>query len=269
MKHQLPTIADIQTTELLYYDADLSEKCYRFCKDRDIDCLPDASEPGKYYRRRDDSTSFDRIDTIDELRLEATTYIFQPELAEQFRKRPVQFVYMNGVLTGVVHFSDYNREVVYTYLYAELASYERDLRELLVLSNLNNDDMYASFWSIVNHHKSKGDKEETVRTYLGKIDDYDKKREKLEKIPAFQGFQLDDLRTLAKKREVIELEDIRDLRNQVMHARDSVEQVNARVPDFIYEDDSFASFFDKVQLMLKDRRRIQTRQLLLQKANGR
>lgn len=45
MLHQLPTIADIHTTELLYYDATYSEECYRFCKDRNIDCLPDAINP--------------------------------------------------------------------------------------------------------------------------------------------------------------------------------------------------------------------------------
>jgi outer membrane protein assembly factor BamE len=44
-------------------------------------------------------------------------------------------------LTGVVHFSDYNRDAVSAYLFAQIARYERDLRELAKRCGLTNEDM--------------------------------------------------------------------------------------------------------------------------------
>ena len=260
--NQLPTIADIQTTELLYYDEAHSQECYRFCKDRDIDCLPNVYNPGKYYQRNSGDAGFSEMDIAEEHRLDAATYIFQPELVARFGKRAVQFVFTNGIFTGVVHFSDYNREPVFTYIYSELARYERDLRDLLVLFQLKNEDMRACFQDIVDRNKDKEKKEKTVEIYSTKINDYENNREKLAKFPQFQWFDLEDLRILAKKRGVIELSDIKGLRNMVMHARDSVEQFDARMPDFIYKYESFITFFDLVQRLLTDRRRVRTRLLL-------
>jgi hypothetical protein len=46
-------ISDIQTENVLFYDEgdDHYKDTYRcFCRDRDIDCLPDANDPSMYYR---------------------------------------------------------------------------------------------------------------------------------------------------------------------------------------------------------------------------
>jgi hypothetical protein len=259
MALQQPTIIDIQTTDLLYYDDRYKGVCYRFCEDRDIDFLPNATDQAKSYQRDKDKRKFEERPITDEERLDVTTYIFQPELRERFEQTPVQFVFANGVLTGVVHFSDYNREVVYTYLYAEIARYERDLRDLLVAYGLKNEDMRAQFQEIVDKRRDNPEEKDTVRSYERKLESFDREQETLTKLPEFQGFYLDDLRMLAKKQCDIKLSDVGKLRNDVMHARDSVEQRAAVAPDFIYEIESFVSFFGRVQALLQDRRRVQTR----------
>ena len=52
-------MSDIQTREILYYDADNIDQCYKFCDKRSIDCLPTIDDPGKLYRR-DDATKESR-----------------------------------------------------------------------------------------------------------------------------------------------------------------------------------------------------------------
>jgi hypothetical protein len=66
-----PTIVDIQTTELICYDRSYSSDCYRFCKDRDIDCLPVVDDPDTFFLRNDDSQRFDECVITRDRRLDA------------------------------------------------------------------------------------------------------------------------------------------------------------------------------------------------------
>lgn len=251
---QHPTIADIQTTELIYYDSSYDEACYRFCKERDIDCLPDICNSSVYYRRNDDRESFDREQITDERRLDASTPIFQRGLSERFEAYKLLFVFTYGELAGVVHFSDYNHAIVNAYLYTQIDRYERDLRELLACHGLKNDDMCKRFKHILDTKQPESD---IHSIYSGKIKKYEKKRDDLSRLPQFQSFDLRDLLDLAKAHEVIKPRfAVTDLRNMIMHAHQTVEMVNAHEPGYIYQFESFERFFDLATILLDDGQRI-------------
>jgi hypothetical protein len=261
MNENPPTIADIQTTELIYYDADYLAECYSFCEERDIDCLPAVDDPDAYYQRNDDSQSFDKRTITPDRRLDANMYVFKPDLLECFHEHPLQFVFEHGTLTGVVHFSDYNRDMVSTYLYAQLVSYERELRELLISHYLTNDDMADHLRSVANNGKKP---QNTRDIYERNLRRFEQEREtpEFKRYPEFQTFYLKELQELARKQQVIALDaKVGQLRNQIMHAKDSVNMVDARTPDYIYELETFENFFTLVQTLLKDGRRIHSRLL--------
>ena len=47
-----PRVADIQTSDLIYYDLDLKDQCFEFCEKRDFDFLP-ACDHRRLYRRNE------------------------------------------------------------------------------------------------------------------------------------------------------------------------------------------------------------------------
>lgn len=117
----LPCIADIQTTDLFYFDDQQTQVCYSFCKRRDIDCLPVIGNPSAFSQRNDEAEGFDQYDFTGDRWTDANTFLFRPDLLKQFREQPIQFVFTHGELTGVVHFSDYNNSAVSIYLYDQIA----------------------------------------------------------------------------------------------------------------------------------------------------
>jgi hypothetical protein len=124
--------------------------------------------------------------------------------------------------------------------------------------------MVDLFRSIADNGKKP---EDTRAIYNNKLAGFEKKRGKPEfkRYPEFQTFDLADLQGLAKKQEVIILDSkVSDLRNQIMHARDSVNMKDASTPDYIYERETFEEFFTLVQTLLKDGRRIHSRLLIRQ-----
>lgn len=248
IKH--PTIVDIQTSTLIYYDQNKVAENYEFCQQRDIDCLPDVSNPSVFYRRNDEAKQLVKEKITQERRIEAATCIFSEDLLDRFKQNPVQFVFDHGNLTGVVHFSDYNKEIVSIYLYAQLRYYERDLRNLLESKGLRNEDMCRRFKEILAGKKEPKDQD----YYQKKIHRCENNKTNFSKWPQFQSFDLQDLMDLAKENQLFQPHfEIVALRNAIMHMHDPINMRDYSTPDFIYEIDSFVTFFRNAGLTIQDR----------------
>ncbi len=253
---QLPLIADIQTTALLYYDEEHLEKCYDFCKNRDIDSLPDIENPKIFYQRNDDSKAFDRCQLTDDRWLDAHTFIFKSDLLERFQLHPIQFVFTYGELTGVVHFSDYNKDPVDNFLFAQFAKYERGLRELAICNKLKNANMRKYF----EEKKAKSSNEKDIKFNEDRLEKYDEKLEKMEKAGEFQFFYMDELIGMLRSEKIIHLNGgVVELRNMIMHSRPPIGMTNVHADDFIYSPDTFESFFKKTETLLTDSKRVYNR----------
>jgi hypothetical protein len=248
---------DIQTSEILYYDPDLKDLCFRFCEDRKIDCLPSLDNPMMFYRKTE--AGFCEDEVTPERMVDGRAYIFDQSLLERFCANHLLFVYSNDELTGVVHFSDYNRQAVSEYLFSLLSSYEKSLRNLLVLNKLGNEDMLGYFREM----DGKG-----RRGYKNKIDDYEEKRAQNELLPAFEMFYMLNLIELVNLKSIMVLsKDVSRLRNMVMHAHEFVNMYDANRDDYIYDYDTFKDFFNRVAVLLQDYKKVNNRITLLD--NGR
>jgi len=172
---------------------------------------------------------------------------------ESFRANHLLFVYTNKELTGVVHFSDYNRPEVDDYLFGLLSAYERSLRKLLIQNGLKNQDMLAYFQAVVDSSKEADEKQK----YRRKIKEDEKYRTRNEKLPNFEKFYLRDLIELAEDRGIIKVgENVNDLRNMVMHAHELVNLEDVSRNDYIYDFETFEKFFKRVLDLLRDFKKV-------------
>lgn len=250
-------VSNIQTTDLLYYDSTFVDKAYQFCRDRDIDCLPCLDDPQRFYRRDDQTENFKPEKLTSERCVSSSRSIFHPELLEQLRTYPLLFVMEDGELSGVVHFSDYNNPIISDFLYTHLASYERNLRQLAILAGLTDVDMGTYFRQKLQEQEAAGKKADHFQKRLAAFEQQIGQRPQ---IPAFQLFYLDDLLGLLRHHDVISLQDnVRELRNSVMHAHELVNMVDVTTPDYIYDFQAFEKFFQRTRALLNDVRRVENR----------
>jgi hypothetical protein len=256
MKRKI-TISDIQTTDLLFFDPDfapeIKDQCFKFCRDRDIDCLPALDDANKVYIRDEKSLSF-RAEEITSMRkVDGTLNIFDRQLLQRFSDQSLLLVYSDADLTGVVHFSDYNKSFVSVYLYELFLAYEKNLRTLLRKYSLKNHDMIAYF----ELKKSKVKREKDIEFYEDKIQQSYDNIKKNTKLPQFEVFYLKDLIALVNHRKIISLKDeVFELRNLVMHAHEFVHMEDPETDDFIYNLASFKKFFHQVNILISDHKRV-------------
>lgn len=262
MEELHPVIADIQTTDLLYYDETFREQCLLFCNKRDIDCLPTLDHISVFYLRNNERNDFGRRSITNDRRIEASTFIFRPDLLSRFERHPLLFVFATGELRGVVHFSDYNRTIVNTFLFTQINRYERALRSLLIMNGSKDADMLDFFNHMINKRGSDKDKERRKEIYGQQIDEFnDPKEEALRaKVEEFQTFYLKDLIGLANWKMRLGLKnEPNDVRRAVMHSRDGVAMRDARSPDYIFDSKSFEAFFNSAQALFNDSRLVMNR----------
>lgn len=248
------TFSDIQTSDLVYFDASIRDKCLQFCKDRDIDCLPSIIDPMKFYRKTE--TDFVEESVKPEMMVDVSDYIFKDKLLKKFRDNHLLFVYMNEELTGVVHFSDYNRPEINLFIFKLFSYYERSLRKLLVSLRYGNKDILDYFKHESETKKTKKEQE----YYKDKIDGYNKHLSRNELLPCFERFDLKDLLEFAGHHKIMNLDQkIAVLRNDIMHAHELVNKRDANRDDYIYDFESFEKFFERVIALLNDNKRVNNR----------
>ena len=74
-------------------------------------------------------------------------------------KHNVLFVYTANVLKGIVHFADYNRNIVLKRIQDDMLNFEMNLRECLVLNGKTNQSIIEYLEYRFNKSKYKNDKE--------------------------------------------------------------------------------------------------------------
>jgi hypothetical protein len=156
-------IKDIMTKDVTYYDPEIEDKLKTYCKEKDITYLPNLDLKKVYFLYPE---AFENKEIEESLKISPHLYVFDEVLLKRFQEgEHILFIFNQNLIVGIIHFSDYNRIEVYTYLYELIANLERDLRKLLFLNNLNNNDMLKFFETYANS-------DEVYKEKFSKFKDY-------------------------------------------------------------------------------------------------
>jgi len=247
-------LSEIQTTDLIYYDRDFHAECLRFCACRDIDCLPSLTDPKKYFTKT--GQDFEENDIPLEQIVDSRLSIFEPALLARIYSKKLLFVTTDNILSGVVHFSDYNRPVVHTFLFNLLSEYERGLRRLFRFHGLINQSMVDYFQAKIE--TTHGDEK---NHYRKKFKGYENHKAENEKLTPFECFYLTDLIELARHHSIIEVDlDTCELRNYVMHAHELIHlKDSTQENDQIYTPESFKVFYNRVLVLMLEYKKVTNR----------
>jgi hypothetical protein len=253
-------ISDIETKDLLFFDAELKEKCFKFCVQRDIEFLPALEDATQIYVR-DDAVQDFKVESISEPRkINGFQRAFDLQVLNAFRQNHLLFVFTGGELSGVVHFSDFNKSIVSTYLFEVFFQYEKTLRIFLQECRLGNSDIVTFFENKVSQAK----KDSSRDFYQGRIDGYLKNKTEIDKLPPFQSFYLDDLISFANVHGNNLSIDVIELRNMIMHAHELVNMENWSADNFIFDFVSFEKFFRHAIALQNDYKRLKNKVAFLQ-----
>ena len=253
-------IADIQTSDVLYFDPRFREKCYEFCKKRNIDFLPSLDDTTQIYVRDDGQADF-HMRTVDAAQIiDGFRRAFDPAILEVFRANPLLFVCTQGEFSGVVHYSDFNKSVVSAYLFEVLFQYERMLRVFLQECRLTNADMVELFRAKASAAKA----EKRRNFYQGKVDDYTTRAFEIADYPPFQTFYLDDLISLANMQGLSLDPSVIVVRNDVMHAHDLVDKDSGITDGHIFRFNGFEAFFRRAVALHHDLAMVRNRVAFMQ-----
>lgn len=250
---KLPRIEDglcfenIMTDEVLFYDEEFDKDCKNFCNKRNITYLPWRKDTSFCYKLSDNK--FKKMKITKSQTVKTKEDVFQNSVVEKFRKHQVLFVYNESCIAGVVHFCDYNKNLVSVYGYTLLLEFEKRLRKLLFSKGLNNDDMLEFF---LKHNNNQ--------YYFRKDKEFKKKenRAKMKELEPFQMFCLKDLIGLLnyKKIHKVPCEINDDLRNTIMHSKNVVKHKNYIESNLIYNFSSFLKFIDVIKLLNQESKKV-------------
>jgi hypothetical protein len=248
-------IAELMTTDLLYFDPDARDRCAAFCRRRRIDLLPDLDDSQWVHQLDEASGGFIRC-PLGERTVDADTDALDVCLPERFRDAHVLFVRHDTTLAGVIHFSDYNQDRFAVYLFGILRDLERTIRRLLIQAGLGDADMLA----FLERNPDNQYHRKQVRAYRQRAVKHGKDAQPP---PPFQTFDLlplaqflDDVVGIRVPKEIV---GDRGVRNIVMHAHEFVDRPDGPPDSLIYDFDSFADFFGKARLADTTARRLRNR----------
>ncbi|MEO0472585.1 MAG: hypothetical protein AAF206_23415 [Bacteroidota bacterium] len=122
----------IMTREMVFFDKEYQDECAFFCQARGINYLPHISRNEKCFYYHPDTQDFEPRNIERQQVVRPTDQIYAFSLMDRFQKFDVLFVKEGGILTGVVHYSDYNRAPVYEDLFKKLFLLEKSLIHLIV-----------------------------------------------------------------------------------------------------------------------------------------
>ena len=182
------TFEDIMQSKILYYDKAVENACFDICNTLKIDNMPGYNSKC-YYELN--GKKFSEKDIDDNLKLKISDRIFEPQNIEKFKnnKHNVLFVYYGNVVKGIVHFADYNRNLVLKKIQDDVLNFELNLREFLAINGKSNVDIIHFY----EHNFSVEKREKNKKHYERKLDFF---KNKQNEIKAFGQFQLCDLSDL-------------------------------------------------------------------------
>lgn len=231
MNYQKLTFEDIMQDKILFYDVEVKNACFDICKTLKIDTMPDYDSC--YYFELIDN-SFVRKSIDEKNKLQTSDRIFDSNCLHKIAHNDhnVLFVFNGEVLKGIVHFSDYNKNVVLKRIQDDILNFEMNLRELLILNGKNNED-------IIKYYEDKIEKEkrERNRTHLQRrLDFLISKEKEMKQLGAFQLCELSDLMSYTcssfsnqlfkfdTHNDISGNKIIGDLRNLAMHGKNPIEK---------------------------------------------
>jgi len=241
-------IKDIMKKDVMYYDPEIEDKLNTYCKKMDITYLPSLDLKKVYFLHPE---AFDNKEIEKSLKISPHLYVFDEVLLKRFQEgKHILFIFNQNIMVGIIHFSDYNRIEVYTYLYELIANLERDLRKLLISMKLCNDDMLKFF-------KKHSDRNEVFKEKYSRFKNYGNK---FNKIKPFEFFDLSDLVALCDGKGIVRIDrKILKLRNKVMHSRNGVKNKDYEQDPLIYNFESFKDFFNEAVTLQAEFKRIHNR----------
>lgn len=233
------SISEIQTSDIIFYDQNIKHQCKSFCEKHRVDHLP--SYDGKYkYTLTLDKNSLTKSEIEPDHFIEGQEDIFAGSTIDRFRSHPIMFVRSHGRLTGMVHFSDYNANVVSSFLYGQLGEYEKSIRNYLLKEGYKAEDLIEDLENKSKHEYSRSRLDYYLPLLSKEIDD-------------LNIFSLRDLIFFANDHCRAELNvDVANLRNQVMHYTEFVGKQVTDSDTFIFDFPSFEKFTKHVEHLFED-----------------
>ena len=233
MQHLKLIFEDIMQANVLYYDQDAESACFDICNHLKIDNMP-GIDGLHFYELVNGNFEKKKVEVIH--KVSVNDNLLSAELFEKFKanRHNVLFVFEEDVLRGVVHISDYNRDLVLQKIQDDVLSFERKLRQLILLNGFKNDNMLEYFEYKLKRNTSS----HNVEYYDPRIKNYKKRKSEIDSLGPFQLFEFSDLmnfvsssfsKVISKvgnytvgntKRNSIEI--LRELRNLAMHGKNPV-----------------------------------------------
>lgn len=221
---------DIMQSKILYYDIEAVEACLDICNTLKINFLPDYDSK-HYYELLDNN--FIKKPIHDAIKVNVDDKIFNKVCVDKFinNDHNVLFVFSGKVLKGIVHYADYNRNIVLSKLQIDVLNFEQNLRELLVLNNKSNDDIIDFF----KHKLTSSSREREIEHYRDRLASSNKNINTMSNVGPFQMFNLSDLidytsssfsdkiLSFNKHQDLDSVSTIKFIRNMAMHGKNPIE----------------------------------------------
>lgn len=248
-------LESVITRNLFYFDESKKDTCERICKKLEIDCFPDLSK-NIFWIFEDDVWKPNEIKP-NEIKTLAEIYNpFDEKLLKLYDSNHsnIVFVSSNSMVDGIIHFTNYENETVFSNLYRNFHVFEKHLRSHLISLDLNFEYLKNYF----EKKQSDSIKENDKRYYQKKLDRF-KSDEFNEKNP-YQELDFGDLLnfTVSDEHDIVTLnkidiiklkiedkkilDEITELRNQIMHHK----QVSGENKYSLHNFFAFEKFFLRV-----------------------
>tara|TARA_R110001583_G_scaffold22884_11_gene85363 strand:+ start:2105 stop:2932 length:828 start_codon:yes stop_codon:yes gene_type:complete len=218
------TIANIYVKDLIFYQEDKTKKLVEFCKINGISHLPDKDRNTIYKLNEE---KFDQVPLTESLICHPFDRLFDEKTLNKFENGDhddVMFVVEDGIIKGVVHIVDYNNDFLNIEFYKASYTFERMLRELLIVEGETNDTLIDWMQEKASTNKFwKNRYYQCMPTDKGKREQLIKKRKDLKE---FQTFYLNDLLLFSASKKLVSktfkqnIEAVKQVRNWVAHSKD-------------------------------------------------
>lgn len=188
MRHLRLLFEDVMQKNILYYDKTNIPACMNICNELKINNLPTI--PGNYYFEYSDG-EFSKRKVTHKYKTDCMTPVFSEKAVRQISNanNNVLFVYEGNVLKGLIHISDYNRDIVIQYIQDDVLSFERLLRQWLVLNGFKSHDMVDYYHYKLR--KSKGSRHK--QRYSERLEEFKGRMSEINALGEFQTFDFSEI----------------------------------------------------------------------------
>jgi hypothetical protein len=242
-------LESVITRNLFYFDESKKDICERICKKLEIDCFPDLSK-NKFWIFEDGVWKSNEINY-------PLTDIYNPfdkKLLDLYKSNHsnIVFVSSNSMIDGIIHFTNYENEYVFSNLYTNLHVFEKNLRSfLLLLIDVNINTLKDYYTHKINNYDN--DYYKNKLNDLGNLVNVKKPLHELYlqdllefSVSRFHKTEILKKLDLKKHNKGKNFESMRLLRNTIMHHKD--EQITGENSNFLHDFMSFKNFFSQVIL---------------------